>query len=132
MGRRRQAPCRVTPPDTRCTTPGTSRDDSHLPLCRLLPSPLRHHVLDPRALRARPHIGLSADPYAPSVSGYVPAYPTLPCGVTETSPLRGSERQHRTTKTEMPARIKMNMIDYIQFHHYYISRTSGSGIPTHN
>ena len=64
--------------------PGTSRDDSHRPPCRLLRSPLRHHVLAPRALRARPHIGLSADPYAPSVSGSIPAYPTLPTGVTET------------------------------------------------
>ena len=104
MGRRRQAPCRVTPPDTRCTTPGISRDDSHLPLCRHPPSPSRHHVLAPHALRARPPHRTGHCP-SPSSSGYVPAYPILPYGVTETSPLRGSE-WHRTTKTDKTEMVR--------------------------
>ena len=61
------------------------------------PSPPQLHVLAPRAVRVRrPH--RTEHCLSPSSSGHAPAYPTLPCGVTETSPLRGSEK-HGTTKT---------------------------------
>ena len=80
------------------TAHGTSRDGSHPPLCWPPPSPPQHHVLAPRTLRALPP-HRTEHCLSPSSSGYAPAHPTLPCGVTETSPLRGSE-WHRTTKTD--------------------------------
>ena len=70
------------------TAHGTSRDGSSLPLYRHPPSPPQHHVLAPRVLRARPPRRTERR-LSPSSSRYVPAHPTLPCGVTETSPLRG-------------------------------------------
>ena len=74
------------------TAHSASRDISRLPLCRHPPSPPQHHVLAPHALRALPP-HRTGHCLSPSPSGYAPAYPTPPCGVTEMSPLRGSERQ---------------------------------------
>ena len=70
------------------TAHSASRDVSHLPLCRHPPSPPQHHVLAPHALRSLPP-HRTGHCLSPSPSGHAPAYPTLPCGVTETSPLRG-------------------------------------------